>query len=82
MLFLSLAVFPNNAREPGYWLAVVIGGLVANLCFFTGPALEAYGTRFRLWHPLVTILLFLAGLGFTALLAIASVASFQGPIGF
>ena len=76
VLVLSIAISPRNAIEPVYWAAVCFGGLVANLCFFTAPTIEAYGTHFRLWNSALTNLLFLAGLGFTALLALLCIASF------
>lgn len=77
VLFVSLFFYPQQAAEPGYWVLTCIGGLVANLCYFVGPAIEAYGTRFRVWHRNMTILLFLGGLGFTGILAILSIASVQ-----
>ena len=73
VLFLSLIVFPDNATDVGYWARVCFGGLIANVCFLIGPTVEAYGTHFRLWNGGLTILLFLAGLGLTALLALGCI---------
>ncbi|QEF96150.1 hypothetical protein Mal15_01760 [Stieleria maiorica] len=68
--------FPHHASLPGYWVSVVFGGVFANLCFMAGPTIEGYGTYFRFWNSAMTMMLFLAGLGFTALLAIGSIATF------
>ena len=76
VLFLTLVVYPDTKSEMLYWFYVCIGGVVANLCFLTGPTIEAYGRCFRLWNDFLTLLLFLAGLGFTALLALEVVASY------
>lgn len=77
VLSLTIFVFPQHASVPVYWFALTLGAGVANLCFLTGPAIEAYGTYFRIWHKALTLILFLAGLGFTALLATSCVATFQ-----
>ena len=76
VLVVTVPIFPQHLTDPAYWAALILGGLLANLCFLTGPAIEAYGTCFRLWNRTATMLLFLAGLGLTALLAIGSIASF------
>ena len=70
----TVIFFPQQMLEPEFWVFVLIGAGVANLCFTTGPAIEAYGSYFRIWPPIFTYLLFLAGLGFTMALAVASVA--------
>jgi hypothetical protein len=62
--------------DPGYWMVLVIGAFMANLCFLTGPAIEGYGNHFRLWQSGFTIVLFLAGLGLATLLAFACVAGY------
>ncbi|WP_182865674.1 hypothetical protein [Stieleria mannarensis] len=76
VLLLTLVGFPHHASARGYWEMLVVGGVFANLCFLAGPTIEGYGTYFRLWNSAMTMLLFLAGLGFTALLAIGSIVSF------
>ena len=53
-------------------IAVPFGGLLANLLYLLGPAIEAYATWFGFWHRSMTYVLFLAGLGFTALLALGA----------
>lgn len=76
VLLLTVFVFPVHLADFGYWIAVLIGAFIANLCFFTGPAIEGYGTHFRCWHGAFTIILFLAGLALATLLAIACVVSY------
>ena len=51
-------------------VSTIACGLLANLCFMLGPTLEAYGTYFKVWHPLMTVLLFIAGLFVTMLLSL------------
>ena len=81
VLFISFVLFPGNTTELDFWAVVCLGGFVANLCFMTGPAIEAYGTRFGIWHPLLTWMLFLAGLAFTALLAAYTIAIYPSLLG-
>ena len=57
------------------FVAVPFGGLLANLLYLLGPAIEAYATWFGFWHRSMTYILFLAGLGFTALLALGVLIS-------
>ncbi|MEM6470514.1 MAG: hypothetical protein AAF802_13240 [Planctomycetota bacterium] len=76
VLMVTLVAFPQHTVVPGYWVSLVIGGTVANLCFMTGPAIEGYGMYFGLWNPVMTTMLFFLGLGFTALLACLSIANF------
>lgn len=76
VLFLSLFIYPEHAAEPGYWVSICFGGVIANICYFVGPAIEGYGARFRVWHGTMTVMLFVGGLGFTGILAALSIASF------
>ena len=76
VLFLSFVAFPDHATDIEYWLVLCVGGVIANLCFLIAPTIEAYGTYFRLWNSAFTILLFLAGLGLTALLALSCIVSY------
>ena len=73
---LTLAVFPKKATNIRFWASVCFGGGLANLCFFLAPAIEGYGTYLRMWNPTASMLLFVTGLGFTALLAFVSIATF------
>ena len=66
----------HNLVNPIFWLALFFGACVANLCYLVGPAVEGYGSYFGIWHPNMTSILFVAGTGFTMLLALASVAGF------
>ena len=75
VVLISIIVFPGRSLDPRYWGPIIVAGLVANLLFMTGPAIEGYGTRFRIWHGALTVLLFLAGLVFTGYLAIAFIAA-------
>lgn len=77
VLMLTFGVYVKHIPNPVYWLSILLGACVANLCFFLGPAAEGYGTRFRFWHPWCTNLLFVAGLGLTAILAIGSIVTFR-----
>ncbi len=76
VLLLTIVFFPTLLGDFRFWLCLVAGASIANLCFFTGPAIEGYGTHFRLWQPAFTIVLFLAGLGLATLLAVGSVAAY------
>ena len=76
VLLLTFVVFPRHISVADYWVAIALGGLIANVCFFTGPAIEGYGTYFGLWNRVMTMLLFLAGLGLSTLLALGSIAGF------
>ncbi|MEO1524490.1 MAG: hypothetical protein AAFX06_03600 [Planctomycetota bacterium] len=72
---IGVAVFvrPDVLFDIGFLPITCIGAIVANVCFMTGPAIEAYGTYYRLWHPLMTCLLFFAGLGVSMMLAFGTV---------
>ena len=76
VLLMTVVGFPQHMVDPAYWVLVVFGGVLANVCFLTGPAIEGYGTYFDFWNPRMTLLLFLAGLGLTAILAMGSIAGF------
>lgn len=70
VLLVTAVGFPTNIFQPGYWILLCICGLIANLCFMTAPAIEAYGRCLRIWHSAATALLFITGLFFTAILAL------------
>lgn len=76
VLLISFLVVPQHVDKLGYWVAIVFGGVIANLCFLTGPAIEGYGRHFRLWNGILTAMLFLVGLGLSAALAIGCIAMF------
>lgn len=76
VLLCTLAAKFEARTDPVYWAAILIGAFIANLCYLTGPAIEAYGMLYRVWNPVFTILLFLAGTAFAGLLAIASIAAY------
>jgi hypothetical protein len=71
----AILITPSLVAWPGFWLAVLFGAFVANLCFFIGPALEVYGTYFGFWKQGFTIVLFVLGLMLTSLLAFVSIHS-------
>ncbi len=78
LVLLSVIFFsPNHLSNLTFWLAVMLFAAISNLCFFIGPALEGYGTYFQLWHTSFTVVLFLAGLGLAAFLALAFVVAFR-----
>ncbi len=72
-LLLSVLLVPQLLPRPLYWLQLGLGGLVTNLCFFTGPAIEGYGRYFKVWNLGMSIALFSFGLLFSCLLASAFV---------
>lgn len=72
----TLVGFPQHLIEPYFWVAMILAGGFANVCFFTAPAIEGYGTYFGLWNQTLTWAMFFAGLGLTAILAVGVVASF------
>ena len=76
VLLVSFIGLPGHSLQIDYWFMICICGVAANLCFFAAPALEAYATCFGLWNQAMTMLLFLAGLGFTALLATGCMVSY------
>ena len=76
VLLIAITIFPAKARDLSFWFCVCLGGVLANVCYLTGPTIEAYATYFRVWNKTLTMLLFAAGLGFTALLATVCIATF------
>lgn len=68
-LGLSVVIVPHLLLSPLYWMQLCIGGLVTNLCFFTGPAIEGYGRYFQVWNLGMSVALFVIGLCFTCFLA-------------
>ena len=78
VLALTALISPRQFASPLYWIAMSIGGVVANFFYLLGPAIEGYGRFFRLWHIVLTWLLFLAGLAFTGFLSGGSVISLSG----
>ena len=80
VLLVTFVAFPGKVSDVSYWASVTVGGVIANLLFLTGPAIEGYGTHFRIWHRFMTILLFLAGLGFSTFLAIGAIAALTGTL--
>ncbi len=69
----SVLLAPHFLFRPDYWIQLFVGGLLTNLCFFTGPAIEGYGRYLGIWNIAMSLGLFLAGLFFTSLLAIGFV---------
>ena len=64
----SVLFTPDLLLSGLFWFHLCFLGLLCNLCFFLGPALEAYGRYFGFWSELLSMLLFLLGLAFTGLL--------------
>ena len=63
----------SQTASPGIIILVVPAGLLANLLYLLGPAVESYMTWFGFWHDSLTILAFLSGLGFTAIMALLAI---------
>lgn len=59
---------PEILLDGLFWFQLCILGAMSNLCFFLGPAIEAYGRYFGLWSRVLSLLLFLLGLMLTGLL--------------
>lgn len=77
VLFITFGVYVRHVSNPRFWISICFGGVIANICFLLGPTIEAYGTHFRVWQTWFTNSLFVAGLGFTALLALISIVTFR-----
>ena len=78
VLLVTFIFFPGHTSDVSFWARVAVAGLLANLCFLTGPAIEGYGTHFGFWNGVMTMALFLAGLGLSTFLTIACLAAFTG----
>lgn len=72
----TFLAYPFLAKSVPFWVRIILGGVIANLFFTIAPAIEGYGTRFQIWHPLFTILLFLVGLAFASLLAMFCISEY------
>lgn len=66
----SFFIGPQLMLDPLFLLQVCVGGLISNLCFFTGPAIEGYGRYLGFWNLTLSISLFACGLVFTGLLSL------------
>lgn len=73
---LALFVRPMVFQDIAFIPAMCLGAAVANLCFTTGPAIEAYGTYYRVWHPFMTFGLYFVGLAISMVLAFGTVMGF------
>lgn len=58
--FVLYFAFPALAHSP-FWLFLIQGAVIANLCFFAGPLAEAYLRYLGLRHPLVRAALLVGG---------------------
>lgn len=67
-----------STGPPAIIVLVPIGGILANVLYLLGPAVESYMTWFGVWHVALTVILFLAGLAVTG--AAAAVVLLQLPI--
>ena len=77
VLLFTFTVHPERIVDLRYWLSVLFGAFVSNVCFFLGPAFEGYGRFFGVWAPRLTKILFYLGLVFTALMAVLSVITYK-----
>jgi hypothetical protein len=62
-----------------YWLTVVGGAVVANVCFFAGPIVETYVTWLGYQGKWLRTSLFLIGTIFSCILAFAALAIYAFP---
>ncbi len=76
VLAITFALRRQLLSAPDFWGVLLICAFVANVCFFIGPAIEGYARYFFGWHIILSILLFLAGLLFTALAASGMVVEY------
>ena len=65
----------SQLGHPGFWLVAVFGGVVANLCFFTGPIIETYVTWLGFRSVAIRWVMFVAGTLFTMASAAATIFS-------
>ena len=72
VLCLGYTVFLNPAHltEFEFWKNLLLGALLANVLFMTGPALDGYLTWFGVWTAPIAMFLFLAGTTLTTILAL------------
>jgi hypothetical protein len=76
----TLIAFPFLFGSVPFWVRVIFGAIIANTCYFIAPAIEGYGTLFQVWNSAFSILLFLAGLAFTSLLAILFISAYADMV--
>ncbi len=69
-LIWSCFVSPQLFFDPLFIFQMCVGGVLTNLCFFTGPAIEGYGRYLGFWHLSLSVALFVIGLTFTGLLTL------------
>ena len=62
---------PANFGDFEFWKYLVIGAVLANLLFMTGPALDGYLTWYGIWTAPIALLAFMCGTGLTMMFAIA-----------
>ena len=77
VIVFTFGVYPQHASDLLFWVAVMAGGVVANVCFLASPTIEGYMTWFGMWRAAYTRLLIVAGTGFTALLAVGAIVTFR-----
>ncbi|MEQ8788641.1 MAG: hypothetical protein RIC55_20190 [Pirellulaceae bacterium] len=61
VLSVTIAAAPQAFLNPMFWVAVLFGAVIANLCFMIGPAIDAYLLWFRKGHIAISAFMFLAG---------------------
>ena len=76
---LTIAISGSAIFQPDLLLPIVIGGIIANICFFAGPAIETYVRWLGYQGKWVRLLLFIGGTLLTALLAIAMLGTLLLP---
>jgi len=78
---LLLAVLdPSKAlASPRFWMLVIEGAVIANVCYFAGPVIETYVTWLGFRGRWLRYSLFGLGTLFSCLLAFGAIASFLLP---
>lgn len=81
LIFETLFLGMNLLRTVEFWVTAVIGGVVANLCFFLGPIVETYLTWLGFQAKWLRWLLLALGTMFTmvGVLAVIIALGFPAP---
>jgi hypothetical protein len=75
VLVIVVFAFPSLFLSLEFWFIAIGGAVFTNLCYFAGPLVEGYASYFRLWAAPVTMVLFVAGLLLTAIVAVGAIVS-------
>ena len=74
-LLMGIILLGEYAMSIQFWVMVVQGAIISNVCFFAGPIVETYVCWIGFRFDWLRTSLFVLGLLFTALAAAATIAS-------